>query len=219
MENPQEQVTSLRDRLINRLIDLDAKLRDLQSFYSLVKEKEYIETINICPQFFRMHTDSLLKDIIIVLAKTFDNKSKRSIYTLLDWLDQCIKNLNYKGDPITYVDISDFHTDIMNVETTLTKIKKQRDKFLAHDDKKYFDQPFRIHEEAPIDLSELEIVLKVLRSILFRIYGAMENSHYIMQITDLKKADYVIKLLRHHSILYKNEKISGMMFSGELPYP
>ena len=166
-----------------------------------------------------MHTDSLLKDIIIVLAKTFDKKSKRSVYTLLEWLDQCINNISYKGDSITYLDISDFHTEILNVEATLKKIKKQRDKFLAHDDKKYFDQPFRIHEEAPVDLSDLEIVLKVLRSILFRIYQAMENSHYIMQISDLKKVDYVIKLLRHHRILYKNDKISGMMFSGELPYP
>jgi len=219
MENPQEQFTSLRDGLINRLIDLDAKLRDLQSFYSLVNETQYIDTINICPHFFRMHTDSLLKDIIIVLAKTFDKKSKRSIYTLLKWLDQCINNLSYKATPISYVDISDFHTDIMNVEPVLTKIKMQRDKFLAHDDKNYFDQPFRIHEEAPIDLSELESILDVMRSIFFRIYGAMENSHYIMKITDLKKVDYVIKLLRHHRILYKNEKINGMMFSGEIPYP
>lgn len=219
MKNPQKQIVDLLKSLANRVVDLDSKLSDVQKFYDLIKEERYLEIVNNTPTFFRIHNNSIQRDLVIVLAKTFDPSSRRSIFKLIDWIKENKSNLKYKGQPITDENIESYLQKIKSVKHILNKIKTQRDKFIAHDDPIYFDEPYRINEDAPINLDEFNSVLKVLRKILFGIYSSLENVHNEMKLVGIRNIDFIVKLLRHQKILFDDDEIRKRMWNGDLPYP
>lgn len=218
MQNPQKQIVDLLESLANRVIDLDAKLNDAKNFYDLIKDERYLEIVNNTPTFFRIHNNSIQRDLVIVLAKTFDPGSRRSVLKLIDWIKENNNNLEYKGQPLTDEDIESFLQNVSGIEHILSKIKTQRDKFIAHDDPIYFDEPYRINEDAPINLDELERVLDVLREILFEIYSSIKNAHFEMKLVGLRNIDFIVKLLRHQKVLSDDDEIRKRIWDGDLPF-
>lgn len=219
MQNPQKQIVDLLSKLIRRTIELNYQLNEIQIFHSYIMETKYLEIVNQTPTFFRVHNNSIQRDIIITLAKTFDPTSRRSIQKLIKWVKDNLKVINYKGVPITNNDIQIYLLSIDEIDQILEKIKIQRDKFIAHDDPIYFDQPYQINEGASVDLNELRAVLKVLWDVLVAINESINNAHYNINIAGVRQIDFVIQLLRHQKILFEDDNIRERMWNDELPYP
>ena len=217
MKNPQTQIANLRDRIADRVVDLDSKLRDTQEFYEFIKEAKYLKVVNKSPQFFRIHNISIQRDLIISLAKTFDPGSKRSIHKLIQWTNQNLNNIDFKGQPLEKNDIKMFRSQIDELNEIVCNIKTQRDQSIAHDEPKYFDRVFRISEQAPIELTDLSKVLKVLRKILRKLYWSMDNKDRDIKLAYRKNVTFVLKLLLHQEILSENEKVREKINNGDLP--
>ena len=146
----KEQLVEFFERLKMQTLFLNEKL-DILRF--LKEERwtngKYKKTTHLSRGFFHFVEQALQTDIIVTLDKFYDERGERS---LLKYLNQIQMHLSviFDGNEIqSQID------EITNANVLLKKIETNRDKFYAHFDKKYFDDPAKLIEDAPISLNEL----------------------------------------------------------------
>jgi hypothetical protein len=174
------------------------------------RKRDRREEMNIAPAFFETVTNALRSAMILWGCKLFDEREQRGIFNFLTFIEQnrnifTIEQLkrrkSYPDDhwmlnraPITFETITEDRERIKNIES-LQSFKTRRDKAIAHFDKKYFDDPERLSEEAPIIWGDLTKVIEVLREVINRYSAAYDGQLLSLTPTNINDLDYLLDRL------------------------
>jgi len=69
--------------------------------------------------------------------------------------------------------------EITKAEVVLEKIRTNRNGFYGHFDKKYFDNPAKLAEDAPINLDELSELVDLAKAIIRRHHSVLKETDYL----------------------------------------
>lgn len=151
--------------------ELDMKVGVLHA----ILEKTSLEAINAAPILFGPLADSLLDDIVLTIAKLYEKDSERSVYKLLNAAAAQAKRIPWRT-PITQEVLANHQADIERQEAILRSIETRRNKYIAHYDKTYFDNPNQVDADFPISANQVISVLQSTQAILRTHESALTGS-------------------------------------------
>ncbi|MBX7054613.1 MAG: hypothetical protein K1X36_06625 [Pyrinomonadaceae bacterium] len=106
-------------------------------------------------------------NIVVNIGSIFDpNKdAKRSIHW---YLDQSFTHANHltKNKCLLKHEIEICKSTIQDFDSDLRTIRQWRDKWFAHHDKKYFDDPHSLQSNFPLSISSIETIVNFLKELI-----------------------------------------------------
>ena len=194
-----------RKNLIKEVINLFSYI---SIYKSLAEARENrLEEINFAPAFFGIVTQSLYTSIILWIYKLFDKNSERGIYNFLLFVEDNLSLFSKKHykqhksisdndwrfteigwTELNLIELNEFKK-IFDKNEILKNVKRQRDKFYAHFDSKYFYSLDKLYIDAPIKWNDFYEIKKNLDNIINRISVAYDGSGYsfdTVNINDVK---------------------------------
>jgi hydroxymethylpyrimidine pyrophosphatase-like HAD family hydrolase len=143
----------------------------------------------------------LLWDIIVVdLYWLFDQKGQRSIYWYLDQI--AVSNPEFQKQAATAL------TDVNSAELEIVKVKKLRDKWIAHKDRAPFEDPeafWRREERLMIEEADrlVEIASNVIQIEREIVDTTSSGIHKIFALSKLisNKEPSFLKTMKEHGVL------------------
>lgn len=125
------------------------------AYACLVKERHTRENIVAAPVLFHVIVPVLFDHLVLEAAKIYEKKGERSIYKLVNIAQSAYSTIEWQRQDLSLPKIAQQKQLIDSHSVVLTRIKSRRDKVLAHMDKEYFDDPEKINEDFPIEITEL----------------------------------------------------------------
>jgi len=183
---------------------------------------ERVEVLNATPAFFRNTMDALQGDIIIKLHKLYagGKHAKRSLINFLRLVGQQEPTLTLPGtelNPSHVPLLIDRHlARVEAARPVLDRLAVHRDKVWAHDDKKYSDEPFKLHEDAPPSLKDLRELVALAQDILLQLNGNIRNIHMVMQPPQPDDASRLVGMLGRYLRWAKSAVVQELIHSGQL---
>jgi AbiU2 len=202
---------------------LHAELQRMVSYaavYKRIEERkaDRLKEMNIAPAFFGVAADALYSGIIIWVDKLLDENGDRGFFNLLSFVENnrdcfSIESLRQRQrysdghwmldrDEITFASI-ERDRERLRSAPGLKSIQLRRDKFHAHFDKKYFFDPSRFKEEAPIKWSDLDAIVALLREILNTYSAGYDGKLFAVTPFNIGDIDHLLDRL------HKADKESG----------
>lgn len=135
---------------------------------------------------FFIHTvlTSLLKNILLGIAKIIDSREDKNIYKLLEVCNQNIKifcedekSIKEKNEKLNI--IKSIKEKIDQKQDLIKKLTTYRDKFFAHSDKKYFRNIHRLFKEFKTTYEDIESILKLIEGFLNELLYSLCNTTYV----------------------------------------
>lgn len=173
---------------------------DIFKFIHESARDERVEVLDVAPAFFQTTQNALLAHIIITLDKLFDDgeSAKRSLVYFLGKVKENLPTMSLKNNFISAEILDSQIAQISAVQPILKKIGIHRDCYRAHSDKKCFDNPHKLSEDAPISLEELQEVVGLAESILKMHYlGLLGIDSMIAPHNGLDVENIVTKIQEH----------------------
>lgn len=212
-----EELKDFLDRLMSHVFRLGTKFGIYEYLGECLRDKREI-AIDFAPIFFDHVRESLASDIILSLDKLYagNKKAKRSLVHYLRQVKMHSAHLTRKNKLISLPDIEQQLRDIENFRNVLSNIKKHRNKYYAHHDEAYFDNPSKLHNDAPLYISELSELVKTTQNILKVHYEAMNNTmlHSMMPIRS-DDVSNLIGILRTYDKWSKDQEIIEVIINRE----
>jgi hypothetical protein len=189
-----------REFLRQEAIRLVSYMRLYRRLHELRSEK--LSEMNIAPAFFHFVIDALFSVIVIWVDKMFSKKSERGLWDFLTFCEYnrdmlAIKELKRRGNYSTgmlrdrkSITIQTIQKDKKRINElkSLPRFKLRRDKFHAHFDKKYFFDRKKLSEDAPLKLSDLEEIKKIMEEVFNTYSAAYDGNSYLLEpinVTDI----------------------------------
>jgi hypothetical protein len=206
--NPEEQIKKLLQTLTVHVAWIDTRLEIYKCLQDCIKDKR-IDALNVAPAFFRNIQEALLTDIILGLDKLYaDGKdAKRSLVHYLGQVKTHFHTLKPSTDKFSAELIQHQLTEIELVRPLLYNLKVHRDRFYAHHDPKYFDNPYKLNEDAPLSPSDLSSLTELAKDILHAHYGGILNVERLMRIVNADDVSCVIKSVQRYEKMVKDPEI------------
>jgi AbiU2 len=211
LPNPEteKRFEEYRQYLVSEAIQAASYVALFRKLYE--RRRDRLEVMNIAPAFFETVTNALRSAIILWVDKLFDERGERGIFNFLAFIEQnrnifAIEQLkrrkNYPNDhwmlnrvpPITLETITEDRERIKSIDC-LKSFKTRRDKAIAHFDKKYFDDPERLSEEAPLTWGDLNKVIEALGEIINRYSAAYDAQSFSLRLSNINDLDYLLDRL------------------------
>jgi len=117
-------------------------------------------------------------DLHLATAKLLEPNGSRSERSLFAFLDFCVKNrtnITWKSGPIPADVIQKQSADLEAHRATIQTILARRDKFFAHLDKKYFNDPTAIYRDYPLDERAVIALVNCIITIISAHQMALED--------------------------------------------
>ena len=210
MNNPQQQLTSFLEKLIDHVARTEVKLEIFKHLEDCKKDSR-IEALDTAPAFFMSVRDSLLTDIILMIDKFFDEgaDAKRSLIQYLEQTKMHFHSLHLANDYITVDSIQGQLNSIRsaNAKEIIKKVAAHRDRYRAHHDKRYFDAPHKLYEDAPLHVTELEELVKKAQAILRTHYMSLCGPDRTMRPVNADDVTQLIKIIQRHNKMIKDPEI------------
>lgn len=99
------------------------------------------------PLLFTSIAESLHVDVVLLLAKLFEDRSDRNIPRFLNFVETNLKHLKWASQSITPGDLAHQRKLLESHAQTIQNIKAQRDKYFAHHDKRHFGSPATLNDD------------------------------------------------------------------------
>lgn len=130
-------------------------------------ETDYKKTIESFP-LLHFIVESLQVDCVISVCKMVEgsNRGERTIQTLLEFAKDNLPILSKEYPKLTLATIEKHTNELKAIEPQINRLMKQRDKYFAHSDKKYFLEPGKLVADFPDTQNDLVDVVRVLQSII-----------------------------------------------------
>lgn len=142
--------------------------------------------------FFLMAEDALYLDAALTIEKLFDPSGDRSLARYLNRFEQSRKVLVLRfEDLVTPKVIQDQHDQIAHHKNTYDKLRTLRDSWLAHHDKKAFDNPREFSHVNFLPRKELQPLVETANSIVTTHYEARDGG----VVYDLPGREDLVRLL------------------------
>lgn len=220
--SPEVEIKKILKVLVSYQIELRIKYRDIDKFYSLIRNDSSMRAIaNLTPTYFRFHYDSIYRDIFIVLCKLFDadRKRKTSIYKLINKLDNHKGRFGFKGVPLTQSDIKLFNNELSRIKPIISNIFEQRNNVIAHDDENYvLWKKNKIDDDYPVELNHIGEVIHTTHRIIHSIFYSIENKPPLLDNPRLKGIEDILLLLKHREYLISDKDIRKRL-GDDLKFP
>ncbi len=218
MRDPQKQILDFLQRLTYRVVLIDSKIEMYEYLVSCAQDR-WVETLNRTPAFFKFVMDAFLTDVIINLSKLYDRRlsAKRSLLHYLRLVDDNIGSLEVKEGHLTHEIIAAQRAKIESARPMVDKLTIHRDKVHAHDDKTYFDEPFKVHLEAPLDETHLRELVEIVKELLLEHHVALRDTHFIMRAINADEARHVVTRLQQREFLVNHPVVFDLISDGTVP--
>jgi hypothetical protein len=179
MQDTQRQLQEFLHRLTRRVQWMDQKLQIYN--YLLIEcvienaddpPDNRAEAIKLAPEFFACIIDALWKDVIVTLCIMYDkDRGKDAKTSLPHYLTQVSKHFSsLKLSPgslsIDVVNNQRAMIEREDIQSVIKRVKEHRDKYLAHCDLTYFDNPSKLHKSVPIEYREVCNLVELTTEIL-----------------------------------------------------
>ena len=153
---------SQKNKIVDEILELNKRLNALKYLLNVIKEKEkpeYKVAIDVYDEFFTLLHKLLWDSIVINLYWLYDKKGQRNLFWYLNQIEV--------SDPKAKVKI-DIQLERVNTLTTeIDKVKKFRDKAIAHRDKKTFEESEEFwKKEERLNIQEVEMLVKTASEIM-----------------------------------------------------
>lgn len=104
-------------------------------------------------------------DITFSIFRLFDKGADRNIYHFTEQAKAQLSSIAWKT-PLTAADIANHESKLSNVAPIVENLRKRRNKFFAHYDKKFFFDPDKINVDFPFSNEDAKALVRVLQSII-----------------------------------------------------
>ena len=177
-----EQILEKLDGILPLIAEIDFNINTLEKFhnklsYNELKMFENYDLLSILRHYF-------WKSSILDLCKLFVEDEKYSFNCLLNILENNFKNVIFKSH-LSKEEIKEFRESLKKSSNQIDHIKEVRDINIAHKDNK--------NPSDPIMLSELSYLITLAKEIFSKIFGTINDSTIIWQLTDDNRALLLIK--------------------------
>lgn len=193
------------DNIINHIEKLLRELIKCNSQYKLYKlllEKtnSNLKELNLAPAFFQLVIDSLSSNVILTLAKIYEQpkRSGGSIYKLLNKIEQNWKEIN--NEQINSCRINQHREVIKQMNEIIDNLFEWRDKHYAHYDKDYFVGEKNISDDYKITFGNIEQLIDKAKEILNYYYSALTGKYMCCEATNFDDINRIINILKEHNI-------------------
>lgn len=164
MREPKEKLEKYLDSLITNIIDLNASLDLLRFLETTGKDEDSLQSWNTLPSLFSFVRNSSFNQIVLTLDRLLDLKGDRSVFWYLTQMKTHIGV--FESDRRFSIGELDEHLNRINsLQEEIEKISRCRDKWVAHRDKAYFDNPDKFWDEISIKISDLARPVDVLKEL------------------------------------------------------
>ncbi|MBX4898846.1 AbiU2 domain-containing protein [Rhizobium bangladeshense] len=117
-------------------------------------------------------------DLHLATAKLLEpngNRSERSLFAFLDFCEKNRTNITWKSGAIPADVIQKQSADLEAHRATIQTILARRDKFFAHLDKQYFNDPTAIYRDYPLDGQAVIALVNCIIAIISGHHMALED--------------------------------------------
>ncbi|MBR5095508.1 MAG: hypothetical protein IK094_00165 [Treponema sp.] len=177
-------------------------------------QKEHLEEINEFLAFYQLAKKSFLYVCIIELAKLYEYGSESGIKKLIDICD-ANHNLFLKKFQNEIIecetgkvgrsydirvdikkDIAEAKEKLINLVSVVKKLKGQRDKFYAHLDKEYQDEPTALSNDYPLNYGEIKQLIDAATNICNTFYQDLCTTSHACQTSNWDDINNVFKMIK-----------------------
>lgn len=208
MNNPKEKLRKYLEQIVHRFLNVKSLFYELKQINAWsTPERE--DALNQGAYFFHLATYSMTRIYLVELAALLSEKEERS---LIDWLRKaCVHaksvcptryNPNEKNEREAIKEneyreiISKNINDLDSYSELIKKIKSWRDKFIAHLDNTFFDNPSAIYEKYPITNSEIGELIECVAGILHEHYLYLFHADSRMEIRSETNVDSLLRYVQ-----------------------
>lgn len=108
---------------------------------------------------------ALYSDVTFSIFRLFDRVGDRNIYHFLSYARKNLAAIAWKT-PLTSIDIDRHEEALKDVTGLIENLKKRRNKFFGHYDKRYFYEPDLINTSFPFSNDDAKALVRVLQTIV-----------------------------------------------------
>jgi methyl-accepting chemotaxis protein len=198
----KQEIIIHMERLLNEVANVNSKFKLFR--YITERRNDSLRELNIAPAFFSLVLDSLINNVIIILAKIYEsyNRSGGSINKLLNKIEQNLENIS--DERITINTINKHRSEIEEVGGVIENLFIWRDKHCAHFDKKYFLGSNSLSEDAKLTYSDINKLIERAGEILNDYYSILNNAHYNIEALNFDDVSKIIDILKDYNIRVDN---------------
>lgn len=108
---------------------------------------------------------ALYSDITFSIFRLFDKKGDRNIFHFLNYTEQHLHSITWKK-PLSLIEINEQRAALSAATTQFENLRKRRNKFFGHYDKKFFYEPDKINDDFPFSNEDAITLVRVLQRII-----------------------------------------------------
>jgi hypothetical protein len=198
-----EQLKAMLPNLMAHTARVEVKL-EVYEYLQLCQYDRRRDVIAVAPVFFASISDALRTDMIVTLHNLYDSSSgaKRSLFHYLTQAQTHFSSLK-PSHPLIAGDFVRQQLDqIAQAADILKHLSMHRNKYYAHHDKQYFDNPDKLFEEAPLYTTDLRVLVELAQKILRIHYRGLFDRDRItrpINADDVRRA--IMSIDRYHKLL------------------
>ena len=118
---------------------------------------------------------ALLTDLTFTIYRLYDRGADRNIYHFVEFADQNKSKIEWLK-PLERSDYEKQRELLSSIENITDTLKKRRNKYFAHYDKKYFYDPDQIEAELPFSNNNAKHLVRVAQGILNQHSHALDGT-------------------------------------------
>ena len=218
MIKPKVQIKKFLDGLTNHIAWIDARLEIYKYLQNCTKDNR-IDALNVAPAFFRNIQEALLTDVILGLDKLYaaEKDAKRSLIQYLKQVKIHFRALEPAKSNFSIDLIEHQLVQIEKAQPLLKNLKVHRNKFYAHHEAKYFDNRYKLNEDAPLSTDDLTKLVDLAKGILHDHHGGLLDVERIMRVINADDVSFVIKSIQRYKRMVDDTEIFDILVKrGEL---
>jgi hypothetical protein len=122
------------------------------------------EPLKVEPLIWYLQT-AFYSDITFSIFRLFDKKGDGNIYDFTERAKAQLSTIAWQT-PLTAADIARHESQLNIVGPIVENLRKRRNKFFGHYDKKFFYEPEKVNVDFPFSNEDAKILVRVLQSIV-----------------------------------------------------
>jgi hypothetical protein len=186
------------EKLVTKITWLDFHVTTLET-YSQSSFNSEVYILNKFPGLFNTLAECLMQRVVIDIFNLLDSgkDSKRGLRKFINKLDLFVgKNPNMLTDETNIKSHIVWNmSEFSKMEDFLYRLKSQRDKYWAHMDKLYFDEPHKLGADYPIPISEIRQVTNFLMRSVSTFHFQLTNEKLSLEFSEKNELRKLIDLL------------------------
>ncbi|HEU0143517.1 MAG TPA: hypothetical protein VFQ47_01910 [Nitrososphaera sp.] len=108
---------------------------------------------------------ALYSDITFSIFRLFDRNSDRNIFHFLDYTEKHLSSIQWIT-PLNRTKINEQRAELAAVSTQIELLRKRRNKFFGHYNKKFFYEPDKVNDDFPFSNEDAITLVRVLQRVI-----------------------------------------------------